>query len=78
MPHAGRIRKRLRVTQVQRLLASVIKRVTEDTSLSSAEFTSLTVTAQKLAEVLHRLDKEHMARVKKQREQDIFKTHPSP
>jgi len=72
MSHTGKIRKRLRVTQVQKLLTSITKRITEDANLTSSEFTSLTVSAAQLAATLHKLDKEHVARLKKERD-DLFR-----
>jgi hypothetical protein len=69
--HKGKIRTKLSAKGVQKLLRSIQKRI-EDQSLTSAEFTSLTMTAAQLVETLHQLDKAHIARRKKEQQTDIF------
>ncbi len=72
MIHKGHQRKRLSTVQVQKLMRAIEKRISEDTSMSTEQFVSLTETAATLATTLHKIDVDHAASRKKQHKLDIF------
>jgi hypothetical protein len=70
--HKGKIRTKLSAVQVQKLLRSIQQRLGTDQTLTASEFTSLTASAAELAGTLHKLDVAHIARRKKEKQDDIF------
>lgn len=70
--HKGYQRKKLKATEIQAMLTTLKKRITEDANLTPDQLISLTNAAVALAQTLQRVDKAVLSEINKRRKHDIF------
>jgi len=70
--HKGNARRKLKSTQVQAMLKTIQKRITEDATLTADQLIQLTNAAVELAQTLNSMDAALLKQRKKKRAVDLF------
>jgi hypothetical protein len=78
MAHKGNPRRKVKSTQVQAMLDTIQRRITDDPNLTAEQLVQLSNTAAILVQSLDGMDKVLLTQRKKKRTDDLFAKRPNP